>query len=238
MNQTCLNCGTAATGAYCPECGQRADTGRLLPGRLWRDFLERVLLYDAVIRETVWGLIRRPEAVCGRYIAGERQKFVNPVKFFVGAMLAEAIFDPLYDWRLRTLLGAVEMGDEVYDWRSVQIAAVFLAAAIWHLFHLAGKYNFVENAVFCLFVASEALFVHVFLCLPLLALALPWIPAGLAPLAEELTQALVLGGFFVYAGRRFYQSPVWKIVLKTAFSLTLAVFAVGSAVRAVEFLVR
>lgn len=238
MNHACLNCGTAATGAYCPECGQRADTGRLLPGRLWRDFLERVLLYDAVIRETLWGLIRRPETVCERYIAGERQKFVNPVKFFVGAMLAEAIFDPLYDWRLGVLLGAVERGDEVYDWRSVQIAAVFLTALIWHLFHLAGKYNFVENTVFCLFVASEALFVHVFLCLPLLALALPWIPARVAPLAEELTQALVLGGFFVYAGSRFYQSPIWKIVLKTAFSLALAVFTVGSAVQAVEYLVR
>jgi hypothetical protein len=238
METTCLNCGTVATGAYCPECGQRTDTGRLGPGRLWRDFLERVLLYDGVIRDTLWGLIRAPEAVCERYIGGERQKFVNPVKFFVGAMLAEAIFDPLYDWRLRTLLGVVERGDEVYDWRSVQIAAVFLTALIWHFFHLAEKYNFVENAVFCLFVASEALFVHVFLCLPPLALALPWIPATIAPLAEELTQALVLAGFFVNAGRRFYQSPTWKVALKTVFALTLAVFTVGSAVRVVEILVR
>lgn len=226
----CLNCGTVTEGSFCRNCGQRTDTDRLNPHRLVHDLLERVLLYDGVIRQTLFGLLHWPESVIRRYIAGERQKFVNPVKLFVAAMLFETMVDPFYDWWLRSLFKLNEHGEELYEWRSLQIASLLLTAGIWHLLYFNRRYNFVENVAFCLFVTSEALFVHVFLFLPVISVALPWLPRSVAINIEEAMLAFSVVGFFVYAGHRHYHERGWLVAMKAVFSIVIALTTINLVV--------
>lgn len=56
----CLNCGTAATGNFCAECGQenKYHTASLKP--LMADLLADMVSWDSRLLRTLTALIRRP----------------------------------------------------------------------------------------------------------------------------------------------------------------------------------
>ena len=88
----CLNCGTAVTGNYCPECGQAAHLHRSFAA-IGHDLAHGVLHFEGKIFTTLPELALRPGQLTRRYIHGERAKFVSPFALFLfSAFLMYAIF--------------------------------------------------------------------------------------------------------------------------------------------------
>ena len=74
----CLNCGTDFEGNFCPECGQKADTGRFT----WRFIIDNlqsaVLGKDGGIWFTLKNLFTRPGAMIVEILNGKRKSYFSP----------------------------------------------------------------------------------------------------------------------------------------------------------------
>ncbi len=79
----CRNCGAPLTGPWCAQCGQRLrDLDRPFLALL-SEFLENVLSFDGRAARTLRLLLFRPGELTCRYLAGQRVRFVPPVRLFV-----------------------------------------------------------------------------------------------------------------------------------------------------------
>jgi hypothetical protein len=79
---SCLNCGASITGAYCSNCGQRADPHRSLLS-IGHDILHGVFHFEGKVWRTLPELFFRPGRLTRRYIDGERAKFVSPMALYL-----------------------------------------------------------------------------------------------------------------------------------------------------------
>jgi hypothetical protein len=86
----CPSCGTAFTGPWCAQCGER----RLDPGLLglrhylgegWKALTDT----DGRLLRTLWTLLRRPGALTRAWWIGRRRPFLGPLQVFV---LASVVF--------------------------------------------------------------------------------------------------------------------------------------------------
>jgi hypothetical protein len=80
---TCLNCGTALTGRWCPVCGQDGER-RLhsLPTLLART-LESVVNFDGRVASTLRRLIAQPGRLTHEYAQGRFVGQVDPVRHYL-----------------------------------------------------------------------------------------------------------------------------------------------------------
>ncbi len=79
----CRNCGAPLAGPWCAQCGQRLrDLDRPFLA-LVGEFLENVLSFDGRAARTLRLLLFRPGELTCRYLAGQRVRFVPPVRLFV-----------------------------------------------------------------------------------------------------------------------------------------------------------
>ena len=97
----CHNCGAAAPGKYCPECGQ--ETRLVLPTvrELMRDAAGRLVAIDGRLWRTLYLLLLRPGMLTTEYLRGRRKRYVRPARlFFVMSLLMFAyvrlIADPTF----------------------------------------------------------------------------------------------------------------------------------------------
>ena len=74
----CLNCGTEFQGKFCPECGQKADTGRFTVHFIFRNFIQGVLSNDGGVWFTIKNLITRPGQMMVDIINGKRKSYFSP----------------------------------------------------------------------------------------------------------------------------------------------------------------
>ena len=58
---TCLNCGTEFEGNFCPECGQKADTGRFTMRFIFENLVAAFTSKDGGLWFTLKSLFTRPE---------------------------------------------------------------------------------------------------------------------------------------------------------------------------------
>ena len=79
----CANCGKMFSGAFCPACGQKADTGRLSLKTLTANLFRVIYDMDSKVWRTILDLTRNPGQVALDYIAGGRVRYINPVKYFI-----------------------------------------------------------------------------------------------------------------------------------------------------------
>lgn len=77
---TCLNCGAVFTGEYCPECGQKAATGRITVRKAVQSLLAAVTSLDGRFFRTMGNLFWRPGHLVRDYISGKRARYVHPVR--------------------------------------------------------------------------------------------------------------------------------------------------------------
>lgn len=79
----CRNCGAAADGAYCPECGQ--ETHLRLP--TLREFLReaagRYVAFDGRFWRTLIALAFRPGFLTREYLAGRRRRYIRPARLYL-----------------------------------------------------------------------------------------------------------------------------------------------------------
>lgn len=80
--QRCRNCGAAAPGNYCANCGQ--ETTLVLPAvrTLMREAAGRYLPLDGRLWRTLQALLFRPGYLTLEYFAGRRRRYVRPTRLF------------------------------------------------------------------------------------------------------------------------------------------------------------
>ncbi len=79
MNKkNCLNCGHRISGEFCPQCGQKSDTGRITARSLIKsDILGSIWHVETRFFNTVKDIMFRPGKTAMDYISGKRIRYYN-----------------------------------------------------------------------------------------------------------------------------------------------------------------
>ena len=124
----CRNCGAAADGKYCPECGQ--ETALHPPSAL--EFLHEFVGHYIALEGALWrtlAKLARPGALTLEYLAGRKRRYVMPLRLYLTAsivfFLVAKVFLPTTEIHVvRLSAGNVAMGGNVtfIDCRPGQVA--------------------------------------------------------------------------------------------------------------------
>lgn len=79
----CLNCGAAATGKFCAECGQENEDQTVAVKLLVGDLLSDLASFDSKLLRTLVPLIFRPGFLTNKYNAGKRVRYLSPLKLYL-----------------------------------------------------------------------------------------------------------------------------------------------------------
>ncbi len=74
----CLNCDTEFQGKFCPNCGQKADTGRFTISFIFTNLIQGILSNDGGVWFTLKNLFTRPGAMMVDIINGKRKSYFSP----------------------------------------------------------------------------------------------------------------------------------------------------------------
>ena len=74
----CLNCGNEFEGKFCPECGQRADTGRFTMRFIFENLAAAIISRDGSIWFTLKNLFARPASMIVDILNGKRKRYFSP----------------------------------------------------------------------------------------------------------------------------------------------------------------
>jgi hypothetical protein len=94
----CNNCRTEFEGNFCPNCGQRSNSGRIVFRESVRDVLEHYFDFDAPLIRTVKGLITNPGKLIREYIAGRRKSYSHPFRYFIFVLAIYLILKSFLDF--------------------------------------------------------------------------------------------------------------------------------------------
>jgi hypothetical protein len=78
----CRNCGAAASGTYCPACGQETSLALPTVRALLREAAGRYVAFDGRMWRTLIGLCR-PGFLTLEYFAGRRRRYIRPARLFL-----------------------------------------------------------------------------------------------------------------------------------------------------------
>ena len=84
----CANCGAAASGSYCPDCGQETRIELPTVRAFMRDAAGRYVALDGRTLRTLRDLLLRPGFLTREYLAGRRRRYVRPGRLFLVLSLA------------------------------------------------------------------------------------------------------------------------------------------------------
>jgi hypothetical protein len=84
----CRNCGVAARGNYCSNCGQETSLALPSAGRFLREAAGRYVAFDGRFWRSIHRLLFRPGVLTRDYLAGRRRRYVRPARLFVGLSIA------------------------------------------------------------------------------------------------------------------------------------------------------
>jgi hypothetical protein len=218
----CLNCGQELTGRFCPNCGQRADTGRLDAHGLIAPILE-TLNWERGLVHTVVALARRPGATINDYLAGRRAGYVSPVKFLVIAVSLAL----LALW----LIGSPDMAQSADASLQAEINRVMerygnalllatvplFALATWAVFR-ARRLNVAEHLALNAYVFGQQN------VLSLWTILLQWV----APAVATVTAAVYLAVCVSYFALVLKQTLArrWWSAIVAALTITIVVYAI------------
>ena len=74
----CLNCGTEFEGKFCPECGQKADTGCFTMRFIFENLVAAFTSKDGGLWFTLKNLFSRPGAMIVDNLNGKRRRYFSP----------------------------------------------------------------------------------------------------------------------------------------------------------------
>jgi hypothetical protein len=95
--EVCLNCGTALSGQYCGNCGQRATSRLISVWELLREAFGDLLELDSRLWRTLIPLVIRPGQLTRDYLEGRRARFMPPFRMYLVLSIVfflVAFFDP------------------------------------------------------------------------------------------------------------------------------------------------
>lgn len=173
----CKNCGTKFEGNFCPNCGQRPNTGRIVFRESVRDVLEHYFDFDAPLFRTMKGLIVSPGELIREYIFGKRKKYSHPVRYYILVLAIYLIVQNIIDFdpikATTEIMGAEQQPNldskqtkGSYFFRNninlfLLFYAFFLAAFNKLFFRKSGIY-FIEYLALGFFVVAQYIFFTTF----------------------------------------------------------------------------
>lgn len=179
---TCLNCGHTYEGNFCPHCGQKAKTKRVVGWKyLWNDILY-FLHYNKKLPFTIGQLMSRPGPAIREFIEGKRVKYYMPLSFvlllggFYGLLLYLNHISPLnlisqVVYKVNDVFYADEF--EFPKWLVENFASLelFLFLPVFsvasYLAFFRSPFKFSEHLVINAFLSGQRLFIGI-LTFPLL----------------------------------------------------------------------
>ena len=81
MKTSTSSLGAAASGRYCPECGQDNRKARLDARGITSELIQNLVGWDSALMHTFSGLLRSPGHLVAEYVSGRRRRFINPARF-------------------------------------------------------------------------------------------------------------------------------------------------------------
>lgn len=84
---TCLNCGTALTGPFCSDCGQRDIPAYPSVRELAIDAVSEFSGWDGRVATTLEALLRRPGFLTREFLEGRRVRYISPLRLYLTASL-------------------------------------------------------------------------------------------------------------------------------------------------------
>lgn len=79
----CLNCGTIVHGKYCHVCGQENVVPKESFWGMVTHFFNDITHFDGKFFTTMGILFRKPGFLSSEYVAGRRNRYLNPVRMYV-----------------------------------------------------------------------------------------------------------------------------------------------------------
>jgi hypothetical protein len=101
-SEPCRNCDTEYIGNYCPNCGQEAHTGAPTAVAFIYEFLTRNVFERGKLHRTLWHLLRYPGGLTIDFLEGRRQRFIRPVRLYIGLSV---VYFLLLSFQSGSLLG-------------------------------------------------------------------------------------------------------------------------------------
>jgi hypothetical protein len=245
MEASCPNCGELGHGAYCSACGERFLTDHDLSLRHFflKTLPHELLDLDGKFLRTIRALVFRPGALASDYVAGRRQHYLEPLRFYVitfllhatlAAVLADhgpSLLEQIHrndTWQLLSRLAASrgdihwnapELRDSLSErgrWCSeIGTMLVFLGvAAIQKLVFYRAHRRYLEHVALALNVVSFYIVVMVLIEAALAIFARSHY-ASYDAQAQQLIALTLLPLYWFLAIRRFYRVRALPAVLGT-----------------------
>ena len=168
--RTCNNCGTEYEGNFCPNCGQKPNSGRIVFKESARDMLVHFFDVDAPLFRTIKGMITNPGLLIREYIHGKRKSYSHPFRFFIFALAIYIIIRQLIDFNpialFSEMMGATEAPNpnnltsrgSLFFSRHINtflLIYAFMLSAFSKLFFRKSRYYYVEYLALSFFVIAE-----------------------------------------------------------------------------------
>lgn len=220
----CNNCTTEFEGNFCPNCGQRPNSGRIVLRESARDVLEHYFDFDAPLFRTVTGLITRPGALIREYIHGRRKSYSHPIRYYILVLAIYLIVQNLIDFdpikAVGEIMGAAQQSNPdspqtkgSYFFRNninlLLLLYAFFLAVFNKLFFRKSGFYFVEFLALAFYVIAQYIFFTVFIILGV----------TISPYFFLLNYILVLI-YPIYVMFRFHEGK-WYWRLTKAFCVNL-----------------
>lgn len=163
---TCKNCGTAFTGNFCNQCGQKAKIQRINLKHLLHDFFHALTHLDTGYIFTLKELALRPGHTIREYLQGKRSKHRDPLLML---LIIGGLCSLLYNhYHLKTL-SSVDISSFKGDMQMFSLkffALAFLGYSMVlslfdFLFYRYKGFNYFELLVMNIFTCIEILFLFI-----------------------------------------------------------------------------
>ena len=103
----CANCGHAATGSYCADCGQETAPP---PGvrEILRDTIIQLLSLESKAWQTLSRLVAIPGGLTAEYLAGRRARYIRPLRLYLWISVLTVSITELFGLHLGLMLSGEE----------------------------------------------------------------------------------------------------------------------------------
>lgn len=219
---SCLNCGAGLVGAYCHQCGQEADTGRVTWQTLLRDHYRALGRLDSEMLRTAVALTKDPGEFCRQYLEGRRRGRAAPVSYFFVSFFASFLLLAADRWLFRDARAEAGAAGPL-EMQLVVLATAFTWACAHRIVFRKAGFTLPEHAVCMLYMYGQLNVFSAVLAVATAPLAARW-PA--VKIAFGAVAPVIAFLYFVHFGSRLYRESISRTLVRTLVvtALFLAIF--------------
>lgn len=237
----CKNCQNEYHGHYCPNCGQKATTKRLVFNDIFSELLNAFTYFNRGLLYTLKMMSTRPGHSVREYVQGKRVNHFHPVNYLlliggVATWIYIHYWDDLFN--MNVMMQNINTKEQkaimpfvkkilhfAFENYTYQLMISILLYGFFSI-KILGKerYNWVEGIVLHLFVLSHSELIKLLL-FPLLIFAKESI---IGFYIQSILSSLVSVVYMIWAYKQFFEEPnTWKAIGKTILSVMAAAIVIG-----------